>query len=253
MQRSFALMLVVAAVSFLLGMGVNPSSQDALAQAAVLTPTRTRVPTRTPTVSRNVNAGQVDNLHAAKTPVANMLVPLDASAKFPQAVIAQGAGSNLDADKLDGLQSIDFARNNHNHDATYVLKTGDTMSGDLTVPNLSVSGNLTQSVLGNGAVKAGVSAFCGGGIPDAIHRQFNVVNGATITLSSSSSPGQCTIDFGFDLSDRFVVATGVNGGGNAPIFVTLVGTTGSNATFLRCGFLYGTPNYFDGDIYALVY
>ena len=317
MQRSFALLLVVAAVSFLLGMGVNPSSQDALAQAAVLTPTRTRVPTRTPTVSRNVNAGQVDNLHAAKTPVANMLVPLDASGKFPQAVIAQGAGSGLDADTLDGAHAatfqqrvtgtceagnairevrangsvlceslpnpagnitavnageglngggvsgdvtlnVDFAgtgsaqtaaRSDHNHDATYVSKAGDTMTGDLAVQKLSVNGDLMQPQTANGAVKAGVFAFCG----YTIHSYFNNVNGNPITIAYGGWFNICVIDFGFPLANRYIVANAApsncSPGDFAGVYVENI--SGTTATFKVWS---GTPmTACQGNIFVLVY
>lgn len=46
---------------------------------------------------------------------------------------ADGAGSGLDADLLDGLEGAAFAGAAHNHAADYVNVTGDTMTGKLTV------------------------------------------------------------------------------------------------------------------------
>jgi len=57
-----------------------------------------------------------------------------------------GAGSNLDSDLLDGLDSGAFASNIHNHDSRYVNRDGDTMSGSstsglLTITNADGSGS----------------------------------------------------------------------------------------------------------------
>jgi hypothetical protein len=46
---------------------------------------------------------------------------------------ADGSGSTLDADLLDGQNSAAFASSGHNHNADYVNVTGDSMSGTLTV------------------------------------------------------------------------------------------------------------------------
>ncbi len=44
-----------------------------------------------------------------------------------------GAGSGLDADLLDGSSSAAFATSGHNHAATYVDVAGDTMTGSLVI------------------------------------------------------------------------------------------------------------------------
>jgi hypothetical protein len=41
----------------------------------------------------------------------------------------------------------------------------------------------------------------------AILRSFNNVNATAIAVTAGSSAGRCTIDFGFDVSDRYIVAT----------------------------------------------
>jgi len=56
-----------------------------------------------------------------------------------------GTGSGLDADLLDGQHLSDL-------DARYVLKAGDTMTGALTVPSLSVTGAATFSQAINGSI-----------------------------------------------------------------------------------------------------
>lgn len=49
-----------------------------------------------------------------------------------------GAGSGLDADTVDGSHASDFATSSHNHDATYVNTTGDTMTGALTIEDANL-------------------------------------------------------------------------------------------------------------------
>jgi hypothetical protein len=69
------------------------------------------------------------------------------------------------------------------------------------------SGKVSQTLTGNGLVKAGVYVqSCGDGTP-AILRSFNNVNATAIAVTAGSSAGRCTIDFGFDVSDRYIVAT----------------------------------------------
>lgn len=43
-----------------------------------------------------------------------------------------GHGSGIDADLLDGRHASDFSLTSHNHDSSYVKKSGDTMTGGLS-------------------------------------------------------------------------------------------------------------------------
>jgi hypothetical protein len=71
----------------------------------------------------------------------------------------------------------------------------------------TVGGNIKQPSSNNGLVKAGVYVqSCGNGVPTIV-RSFNNVNTTAITVSAGASAGRCTLDFGFDVSARFVVAT----------------------------------------------
>lgn len=111
------------------------------------------------------------------------------------------------------------------------------------------SGNVTQTLDGSGTVKAGVYAFC----DDAnslIVRQFNNVNNVTLTISNGPGNGQCTIDFKFDVSNRFINVTAFESTASARA-VAVTSQTGNTATFLR--FNGGTGSGAGGYIYVLVY
>ena len=53
-------------------------------------------------LNATLNADEVDGIHASTTATANMLLPLDASAKIANARLYTGAANGLDADLLDG-------------------------------------------------------------------------------------------------------------------------------------------------------
>ena len=67
-------------------------------------------------------------------------------------------------------------------------------------------GKVGQGRTDNGLVKASVYAYCANS-SSTIYRSFNNVNSTSITISNGASNGRCTIDFGFDVSDRFWSAT----------------------------------------------
>ncbi|MFA6431656.1 MAG: hypothetical protein WCV91_04685 [Candidatus Margulisiibacteriota bacterium] len=58
------------------------------------------------------SAEKVNNIEASTSAAANKLLALDASAKFPNAVLNTGAGNGLDADKLDGKHFSDISISN---------------------------------------------------------------------------------------------------------------------------------------------
>ncbi len=69
-------------------------------------------------------------------------------------------------------------------------------------------GDVRQGRTDDGLVKAAVYAFCGNS-SSTIYRSFNNVSGS-ITIANGASAGQCTIDFGFKIDDRFFTATGLS-------------------------------------------
>ncbi len=80
---------------------------------------------------------------------------------------ADGTGSGLDADLLDGLNSSSFAATVHNHDAAYLnsagpdAMTGSTDSSVLEITQSSTGNGLTASTASVKPGKAGVSGVAG--------------------------------------------------------------------------------------------
>lgn len=67
----------------------------------------------TPTVYKKMNAGQVDNVSAAKTPAANQLLALDASAKFPDVAIPDSIQRRINGTCVAGnaIRAVDTSGN----------------------------------------------------------------------------------------------------------------------------------------------
>jgi len=80
---------------------------------------------------------------------------------------------------------------------------GITLSDDV-----EVEGDISQNLNNNGAVKASVYAQCTQS-GSSIIRYFNNVNDSAITISDGATSGRCTIDFGFDIDQRFWTTTAV--------------------------------------------
>jgi hypothetical protein len=109
------------------------------------------------------------------------------------------------------------------------------------------SGDVKQTRAGNGLVKAAVFARCGGMLGTVVYRYFNNVNANPITIGPDAA--RCTINFTFDISDRFWVATA--DGSNARGVTCQLG---SSNTHLDCVHWYGsTGNDVEGDIMVLLY
>jgi hypothetical protein len=86
------------------------------------------------------------------------------------------------------------------------------------------NGDVSQSVTGNGLVKAVVYATCST-VASSILRSFNNVTGGAVTIANGAAAGRCTLDFGFNISSRYWVATAV---GNSPRFVACIPNGASN-------------------------
>jgi hypothetical protein len=84
----------------------------------------------------------------------------------------------------------------------YVRSSADTLTFQVD----GATGDVKQYRTGDGLVKAGVFATCG--TSASMGYFFNNVGG-TITIANGASAGHCTIDFNFDISDRYFVALGM--------------------------------------------
>lgn len=98
---------------------------------------------------------------------------------------ADGAGSLLDADLLDGNEASAFALSGHNHDATYLKLTGGTLSGALSAPQLDVDnirldGNTISTTDTNGNL-----TLAPNGTGEVIISNNLTVNGTTTTVNSN--------------------------------------------------------------------
>jgi hypothetical protein len=121
------------------------------------------------------------------------------------------------------------------HDFICWLKTNGIVSGypdGNYYPEYAVSRAELAVYIKNayepGRAKAVVHAQCSG-VPSSIFSAENYANGAPITISDGAL-GQCTIDFGFQVYDRFIVATTRHP--TTPLGVTLLSMSGNQATFL---------------------
>jgi hypothetical protein len=112
----------------------------------------------------------------------------------------------------------------HTNSATYYGGNFHNFAGGAA---LYAGGDVKQSLDSDGFVKAGVFAWCGN-FGGNIFRSFNLVSATPITIINGSSPGKCTIDFGFDVRDnRFFSALA-----NSPNSLTVTFVPGSTTTSL---------------------
>jgi hypothetical protein len=79
-------------------------------------------------------------------------VVVDVVGYFSSLTLLDGSDSKLDADQLDGQDSTDFARRDHDHASAYVDVTGDSMEGTLSLPTNGLLVGSTQLVTRGGKV-----------------------------------------------------------------------------------------------------
>ena len=109
----------------------------------------------------------------------------------------------------------------------YFDNTAVTTSGGALYAN----GDAKQSLAGDGFVKAGLYVDCGN-TGSLIIRSFNNVNTTAITVINGTGAGRCTIDFGFNVSNRYISALPF--GNASPRTVTFVyGSTDNRLDFFR--------------------
>ena len=112
---------------------------------------------------------------------------------------------------------------------------------------LYADGDAKQALASDGFVKAGVYINDCGPAP-SITSYFNNVNTSAITVIAGPGAGDCTIDFNFDVSSRYIVATSRS---STPRIITFL----PSATTDRIRFFKFDANgaNITGDIHVLVY
>jgi hypothetical protein len=126
----------------------------------------------------------------------------------------------------------------------YFTNSTTTTSGGALYAN----GDAKQSLAGDGFIKAGVYVDCGN-TGSLIVRSFNNVNTTAITVINGTAPGRCTVDFGFNVSNRYLTATAFGNG--VPRIVTYsLGSTDNRLDFFRFD---ENMNGLNGGIMILIY
>jgi hypothetical protein len=119
-----------------------------------------------------------------------------------------------------GLAALYITSDREDNDNAVELDGAQDGGIDFSVTN---DGDVKQALASNGLVKAGVNANCGTSI-GITTRSFNNVGGTIVVTGTAT--GQCTINFGFNVFDRYYVATSAS----------------SAARFLSCYTSIGSPN-----------
>ncbi len=148
-----------------LEIGVRP--WDSGGSYTVLSPRQELTPTPYGLYAASAaNADTVDGFHAAAAPTANMLLPLDATAKFPNSALRTGAGNGLDADLLDGQQG------------TYYQNASNLNAGTLADARLTANVAMLQTnqTFTGGKAFSAAPAFTAGGTPFTVSSSTLVTN-----------------------------------------------------------------------------
>jgi hypothetical protein len=155
----------------------------------------------------------------------------------------EGSGEGVSAYAMDGSGVYGVSTNSYGvHGYSYndtAIYAGGT-------------GHVKQVRSGNGLVKAAAYVPCGSGYLFCTpSRSFNNVNTIGTTCSTGLLAGTCTIDFGFDISDRFWSATAVEFDVSRYGVTCELGSGGDSLNCARWNAATGAGD--DGTIMVLVY
>lgn len=125
-----------------------------------------------------------------------------------------GAGDgNLHLHQADGAETIEFDANlgrltlgGHGEDGDIYVYESTHVTRTFQVDGNT--GDVKQYRSGDGLVKAGAMVTCGSAGSE-VKYFFNNVTSNAITVVNGASAGRCTLDFNFDITDRYVVAMGM--------------------------------------------
>lgn len=138
-------------------------------------------------------------------------------------IYADGYGSGLlgaalfaDANAADGIAIRSYANSSdasmvvENFGDGPIIKAFGKDAGSDAEFIVETDGSVSQDLVADGLVKAGVFFYCGSS-SSSIYRSFNNINSSTISISNGTESGRCTLNLGFDLSNRYwVVMNGQN-------------------------------------------
>jgi hypothetical protein len=117
-------------------------------------------------------------------------------------------------------------------------------------PAIYADGNVWQTRTGNGLIKAGVNAYCDS-TGSTINRSFAYITlGDPITIANGASEGRCTIDFPFNINDRYWVVTAEH---SEPRGASCGLNSGDNSKLDCIRWTAGTGAAIGGPIMVLVY
>ncbi len=88
---------------------------------------------------------------------------------------------------------------------------------------LYANGDAKQSLAGDGFVKAGAYIWECGNSASEVGRSFNNVNTTAISVTNGIGLGRCTVDFGFDVSSRYISALSWDNGARIVTFQLVSG------------------------------
>ena len=174
----------------------------------------------------------------------------DGNNSYASGVFGEATGTSAQVYGVRGTSASDHGYGVYGH-ATAATGFTRGVWGQATSPQGAAiygSGDVKQGRADNGLVKAAVYVYCNDDFLLSCVRSFNNVSSGGIQCSIGSSDGRCTIDFGFDISDRYWVAMAVG--------VTDYGVTcqeGSSSDQLDCGRWHAGGADTNGHIMVLVY
>ena len=108
-----------------------------------------------------------------------------------------------------------------------------------------------SDVLSDGDIYAGVVARCASS-GSYMKRWFNNVNSQTITITDGTSLGYCKINFGFDITNRFIIVTAAHPDTPLDVSISSPPLSGNEVTLFVWHDAIGAPVE-GGEIHLIVY